>query len=518
MKRAMVLSAGVAMLIALTAAAAPAAAGTVTVTKVGSGLVTSDPGGIDCGSQCSASWEGIEDCVFDVELREWICFTEFQRVTLTASVPAGSGWAFSKWSGACGGTVNTCLVSPEVNRAVTATFVDVANPTVSLTAPAAGIKSGSIVLAASASDNAGVTRVEFRVRGALVGTDMTAPYSVPFNTASVAEGSAELRATAFDAAGRSDTTTQTSTIDNLAPALTVATGPNGVTLGPGQVPAWRFGAADAGSGLASVRCSVVRAGAADVFGACSSAQTHSPGSLRDGVYRFAVRARDKAGRETTQRRTFGIDTTGPVITITSGPPEGARLPETTVELGFSANEPASFRCRVFPAALSPGGFGPCTNMRSHVASGFSPGTYAVEVQATDAIGNVGPTVKRTFTVTADGGPVDVGLAYKWAVRGGRTRVRVMTLKRLKAGMTVEVRCTGPGCPFKVRRPAVKRSSLGLARLFGRHKLRKGAVIAVHVSRLGFTTKVFRYVMRKGSKLPKGGALCLPPEELQATAC
>ena len=61
---------------------------------------------------------------------------------------------------------------------------------------------------------------------------------------------------------------------------------------------------------------------------------------------------------------------------------------------------ATFECRVFPAALTPGAFAPCSSGASHTASGFAPGVYTFETRATDAVGNVESTsVKRTFTVT-----------------------------------------------------------------------------------------------------------------------
>jgi len=53
-------------------------------------------------------------------------------------------------------------------------------PTVSITSPANGAivaRRSTITITATASDNVGVTRVEFLVDGALQCTDTTAPYS-----------------------------------------------------------------------------------------------------------------------------------------------------------------------------------------------------------------------------------------------------------------------------------------------------------------------------------------------------
>jgi len=75
----------------------------LTVSKSGTGTVSSSPAGIDCGATCTASYSG------------------GASVVLTAS--AGSGFVFTGWSGACTGTASTCQVTMLGARSVTATFV-----------------------------------------------------------------------------------------------------------------------------------------------------------------------------------------------------------------------------------------------------------------------------------------------------------------------------------------------------------------------------------------------------------
>jgi hypothetical protein len=65
--------------------------------------------------------------------------------------------------------------------------------------------SGTITLSSTASDNVGVTRVEFYVDGVLKGSDTTSPYSMTLDSATLANGSHALTAKAFDAAGNSAT-------------------------------------------------------------------------------------------------------------------------------------------------------------------------------------------------------------------------------------------------------------------------------------------------------------------------
>jgi beta-mannanase len=73
----------------------------VSLSGDGSGTVTSNPAGINCGSTCSAS------------------FTENTSVTLTASPASGS--IFGGWSGACSGT-GSCTINMNNAQNVTALF------------------------------------------------------------------------------------------------------------------------------------------------------------------------------------------------------------------------------------------------------------------------------------------------------------------------------------------------------------------------------------------------------------
>ncbi len=74
---------------------------TVNKTGTGTGTVSSNPAGINCGTDCNQS--------YDVET----------QVTLTASSTGNS--TFKGWSGACTGT-DTCMVTMDASRNVTATF------------------------------------------------------------------------------------------------------------------------------------------------------------------------------------------------------------------------------------------------------------------------------------------------------------------------------------------------------------------------------------------------------------
>jgi beta-lactamase superfamily II metal-dependent hydrolase len=78
---------------------------------------------------------------------------------------------------------------------------DTTPPTTSITAPLNGATvSGTTTVTASASDNVGVTKVEFYLDGALKSTDTTSPYSWSWDTTGTANGSHTLTSKAYDAA------------------------------------------------------------------------------------------------------------------------------------------------------------------------------------------------------------------------------------------------------------------------------------------------------------------------------
>ena len=100
---------------------------------------------------------------------------------------------------------------------------DTEDPVVSLTAPAKGTAlSGSVSIKATATDNVGVTKVEFYNGITPLGQSTTAPYSISWLTTTVPNGSATITARAFDAAGnKGDSSPINVTINNPAQAAPV---------------------------------------------------------------------------------------------------------------------------------------------------------------------------------------------------------------------------------------------------------------------------------------------------------
>jgi glucose/arabinose dehydrogenase/PKD repeat protein len=92
-------------------------------------------------------------------------------------------------------------------------------PTISLTSPAAGTVSGTVTLKATASDDVGVSGVQFLVDGAPFGAeDTTAPYEIPWPSTAVANGTHKISARARDTAAQTTTSSEvTVTVNNSSP-------------------------------------------------------------------------------------------------------------------------------------------------------------------------------------------------------------------------------------------------------------------------------------------------------------
>jgi hypothetical protein len=101
-------------------------------------------------------------------------------------------------------------------EAVGTATADTTAPTVSLTAPAAGTVSGAVTLRATASDEVGVSGVQFLLDGAPFGAeDASSPYEIQWPSTSVANGTHKISARARDAAENKTTSSEvTVTVNN----------------------------------------------------------------------------------------------------------------------------------------------------------------------------------------------------------------------------------------------------------------------------------------------------------------
>ena len=134
--------------------------------------------------------------------------TPFAMTWTTAGASAGLHTLAARATDAAGNQATSTGISVTIDRT---------KPSVALTAPAGGATVSSIVtLSANASDNAAVQSVQFRIDGAELGArDTWAPYSVAWNTNTVANGTHVITAVARDKAGNQTTSaTVTVTVSN----------------------------------------------------------------------------------------------------------------------------------------------------------------------------------------------------------------------------------------------------------------------------------------------------------------
>ena len=126
---------------------------------------------------------------------------------------------------AAGNTMATFATNVTVSNVTTPPppSTDTTAPTVSITAPANGASflttSGSVTVSANATDNVGVTSVQFKLDGANLGAaDTTASYQVSLNPSTLSVGNHTISAVASDAAGNTGTASnRTITITSPTP-------------------------------------------------------------------------------------------------------------------------------------------------------------------------------------------------------------------------------------------------------------------------------------------------------------
>jgi hypothetical protein len=116
--------------------------------------------------------------------------------------------------------------------------------------------------------------------------------------------------------------------------------------------------------------------------------------VAEGSHTYTAKATDAAGNTSgaSNTRTVEVDTRAPSITITSGPASGNTATSASASFGFSSNETgSSFQCSLDGAAYTT-----CTSPQDY--SNLSEGSHTFSVKATDAAGNTGAPVSRTWTV------------------------------------------------------------------------------------------------------------------------
>lgn len=279
-------------------------------------------------------------------------------------------------------------------------------PTVSLTSPAGNASvSGTVSVTAGASDNVGVTKVEFYVNGTLQATDVSTPYLYSWNTASLASGNYSLMAKAYDAAGnvgQSGTVSVNVVNDTTSPAVSVTAPTNNATVS-GNVTITASASDNVGVSKVEFYENGVLLSATNVSPYSYSWNTIS---VANGSYTLTAKAFDSAGNVgqsgnvTVTVNNPVLDTTAPTVSVTA--PANNATVKGTVSVTASAsdnvgvNKVEFYVNNVLQATdtASPYTF-------SWNTAALANGSYSLSAKAYDAAGNIGQSSSLSVSVSND---------------------------------------------------------------------------------------------------------------------
>ncbi|WP_326543927.1 Ig-like domain-containing protein [Pseudorhodoferax sp.] len=214
-----------------------------------------------------------------------------------------------------------------------------AAPSVALTAPASGTvypsAPASVAMTATATDDAGITRVDFYANGVLVGTDSVAPYQATWSGAGI--GTHTLFARAFDSDGQSADSAPVSIRVNAPPSVWL-TAPSPGTLFPGPTATIDMGATASDTDSSGIARVEFYANGALVGSAASAPYTFSWPGVPTGTYGLMARAFDTDGGH-ADSATVSVQVSGavpsPTVTLTS-PLPGAMIPGPAATIPMAA--------------------------------------------------------------------------------------------------------------------------------------------------------------------------------------
>lgn len=229
------------------------------------------------------------------------------------------------------------------------------------------------------------------------------PCSSPYQVSGLSNGTHQFSVRAINRAGLIDPNpaTATWTIDTEPPVTSFGAGPPSVTNGTQATFVFSSVAG------AVFTCQLDNNPPVP----CSSPYTVA--SLTDGAHTFTIQATDRAGNVEPNPSVYAwsVDTAAPSAYIVAGPTSK----DPTRPFTFTANKAnVTFRCRVDGGKSQPCG-SPFTGFST------SPGVHTLQVAATDALGNAGPS----------------GTTYVWSVPGTAVQLHVTFPGRLQSEETLE---------------------------------------------------------------------------------
>ncbi|MHB8840821.1 MAG: S-layer homology domain-containing protein [Candidatus Aquicultor sp.] len=193
----------------------------------------------------------------------------------------------------------------------------------------------------------------------------------------LADGQHNVTVEVIDAASNASVARSNFTVDTHAPVVTITSPVAGSTTNT-TTPQLTFTVSE-GTATVQVDGSAVGKKSGDKLDALSS-----------GSHTVKIDTVDTAGNVGSSQVTFTVDTTGPVVSITS-PASGSVIVTTTPQLVFTAGDATGT-----PAVRVDGSL--VDKKSGDKLAPLTEGTHTVSVEATDSIGNKGSS-QSTFTVT-----------------------------------------------------------------------------------------------------------------------
>ncbi len=288
---------------------------------------------------------------------------------------------------------------------ISARRIDNTAPATALTDPGSPL-TGVRALSATASDGgSGLASVELQYRlGSGAWTTICSSSSCNWATASLADGSYDLRSLAVDAAGNTGASVVANRrIDNTAPAVTVGALPGAVR---GTLAMTATVDDGNGAGVTSVRYQVRPAATGAWTDFCTAASapftcSAATGTFADGVIDVRAIATDGVSLTTTSATVPSrIDNTAPAATLTAP----AATVSGTVTLNATATDAGSGVASV-QFQRAPAGTANWTTLCTDTSASYScawdttgetDGLYDLRILATDVAGNI-----RTSTTVAN---------------------------------------------------------------------------------------------------------------------
>jgi hypothetical protein len=269
---------------------------------------------------------------------------------------------------------------------ISTTFaVDTQAPTVGwITVPATQIATNTASVAVDVDDPAATLWCALDGAAAAVCTN-------PSSFSGLSDGPHTIEVYGVDAVGNVGASISTSfTVDTTGPTLTITSAPPATITGHTATVA--FTSDDPAS---TTWCSVDGATATT----CVSPGVF--GGLADGAHTIALHGVDGLGNTgPTVSTSFTVDTTAPVVTLTSVP--SGVVPSKSVSIGFSVDDPTATTWCSIDGGSAAICYGPVS------FNNLGDGAHTVDIYAVDPAGNTSITASHTFTVNSTAPTVTLG--------------------------------------------------------------------------------------------------------------